>query len=407
MDEPHRAEANGSAGPTGAGAVVPWEALGPGVAAKLQPDVDTLVEDVLASVVRPDVPREWLVGVPNARHGAERGVRGLLELIERGPRERLPGRGLYFGFGRGQLRAGRSLGGLLAAYHHGAQATWRAIAQRSDGAGFTHETLGALADAILAYLAEISAASAEGFAFEQAARGERDERGRLVGALVRGPAPPAAELRALAAAAGWRSVPPPPVAVLAFPAERVRQIATELAPGTLASAVDGTGYAILPDPDGPGRRADLRGRLDGAPAALGPTVPLAAAARSARWARVALALAGGEAGARLVVAAEHRVDLLLLCEPSLAAELSAEALAALDGMPETTRVRLLETLAAWLRHRGAASAAADELHVHAQTVRYRVAQLRGLLGERLDDAEGRLELELALRARRLRARDGG
>ncbi len=54
-----------------------------------------------------------------------------------------------------------------------------------------------------------------------------------------------------------------------------------------------------------------------------------------------------------------------------------------------------------MRHRGAASSAAAELHVHAQTVRYRVGRLRALLGERLDDPEGRLELELALRARRI------
>jgi DNA-binding PucR family transcriptional regulator len=56
-----------------------------------------------------------------------------------------------------------------------------------------------------------------------------------------------------------------------------------------------------------------------------------------------------------------------------------------------------------LRHRGAASAAAEERHVHAQTVRYRVGRLRALLGPRIDGAEGRLELELALRARRVGA----
>lgn len=410
MDEPWGVEANGGAGPSRTGTVaVPWDVLGPDVAAKLQPSVDLLVEDVLASVVRADVPREWVVGVPNARHGVEHGLRGLLELIETGPREQLPGRGLYFGFGRGQLRAGRSLGGLLAAYHHGARATWRAIAQRSSGAGLTHETLGALADAILAYLAEISAASAEGFAFEQAALGaDRDDgRRRLVAAVARVPAPSAAELHALAHAIGWRA--DRPVAVLAFRQERMERVAARLAADVLLARVDGTGYALVPDPDGPGRGAALRARLRDVRAALGPTVELTAAAESARWARLALAL-GSPGGARaapaLVVAAEHRVDLLLLCAPALAGQLAEELLAPLDEAPEATRERLLETLAAWLRHQGAASPAGEELHVHAQTVRYRVAQLRDLLGERLDDAEGRLELELALRARRLRASTG-
>jgi DNA-binding PucR family transcriptional regulator len=35
--------------------------------------------------------------------------------------------------------------------------------------------------------------------------------------------------------------------------------------------------------------------------------------------------------------------------------------------------------------------------VHPQTVRYRVAKLRELLGNRLDDPDGRFELELAVR----------
>ena len=37
--------------------------------------------------------------------------------------------------------------------------------------------------------------------------------------------------------------------------------------------------------------------------------------------------------------------------------------------------------------------------MHVQTVRYRLDRLRDLLGEALDDPEGRLELALALRVR--------
>jgi DNA-binding PucR family transcriptional regulator len=44
---------------------------------------------------------------------------------------------------------------------------------------------------------------------------------------------------------------------------------------------------------------------------------------------------------------------------------------------------------------------AKALHVHPQTVRYRLARLRELFGARLDDPDARFELELALRARRL------
>jgi DNA-binding PucR family transcriptional regulator len=60
---------------------------------------------------------------------------------------------------------------------------------------------------------------------------------------------------------------------------------------------------------------------------------------------------------------------------------------------------LLETLDAWLRHQRHTPRIAEELHVHPQTVRYRLATLRELLGETIDTPQGRFELELALRAR--------
>jgi DNA-binding PucR family transcriptional regulator len=42
---------------------------------------------------------------------------------------------------------------------------------------------------------------------------------------------------------------------------------------------------------------------------------------------------------------------------------------------------------------------AADLHVHPQTVRYRLTRLRELLGEALDDPDARFELEVVLRAR--------
>ena len=56
-----------------------------------------------------------------------------------------------------------------------------------------------------------------------------------------------------------------------------------------------------------------------------------------------------------------------------------------------------ETALAYIRHRGNAVAMAAALHVHPQTARYRIARLRELLGEQLDDPDARFELEAALR----------
>ena len=85
----------------------------------------------------------------------------------------------------------------------------------------------------------------------------------------------------------------------------------------------------------------------------------------------------------------------------LANDLAERALAPLEGETELSRERLGSTLEAWLRNRGRTEEVARALHVHPQTVRYRLARLRELFGERLDAPDGRFELELALRARRL------
>ena len=135
--------------------------------------------------------------------------------------------------------------------------------------------------------------------------------------------------------------------------------------------------------------------LDSAPAAVGPTVPTAHAALSLRWARLALDVTGDGTGP--VRAADHLADLILLGDRELASLLARSRLAALDDLPAGERDRLRATLAAWLAHQRHTPAIADELHVHPQTVRYRVAKLRRLLGDAMDTGDGRFELGLALR----------
>jgi DNA-binding PucR family transcriptional regulator len=109
-------------------------------------------------------------------------------------------------------------------------------------------------------------------------------------------------------------------------------------------------------------------------------------------------------GGPLAVAEDHQLALVLGGDRRLAQDLAERALAPLEGETELSRERLGSTLEAWLRHRGRTEEVARALHVHPQTVRYRLARLRELFGdERLDEPDGRFELELALRARRLLA----
>ena len=127
-------------------------------------------------------------------------------------------------------------------------------------------------------------------------------------------------------------------------------------------------------------------------------MPWRDAARSARRAADALRLVGADG---LIYAQDHLTTLLLEHDPSLIAELAERRLAPLAGATPAQRERLLETLGAWLAHHGSVPDVARAIHVHPQTVRYRLNQLRERFGDDLDDPDARFELALVTRARGL------
>jgi hypothetical protein len=374
----------------------PWTALDPSVAAPLRPRVATLVGEVI-DAVQSAVP-EYGALDPAVSRGVHVALDGFLDLVEGGDETRLPGREVYVRFGQAEARNGRSLEGLLAAYRAGARVAWRGFALAGHAGGVDPAALYTLAEAIFAYIDEISGASAEGHAREQslAAREQQERRRRLVEALLRSPQPPAAELAALAAAAGWEL--PERLAALAFDGEAPERVDGRLSALALVARIEGVGWALVPDPYAPGRRAELLRALGSARAAIGPEVAPAETARSARRAELALGLPVG--GETLTVADDHLLDLILQRDEELATELAARRLEPLAALPPAARDRLLETLRAWLDAHGEARPAAAALHVHVQTVRYRLGQLRDLLGDALDDPQARLELALALRVGR-------
>ena len=105
-----------------------------------------------------------------------------------------------------------------------------------------------------------------------------------------------------------------------------------------------------------------------------------------------------------MVRAEDALTGLLLFENGpLVERLAARRLAAFDALTPKARRRMEETALAYVQQQGNAAAMSRALGLHAQTARYRLSRLRELLGDTLDDPDGRFELELALRAR---LRDG-
>ena len=375
-----------------------WEELDPALANALRPALDPLVDDVIA-VVETTVPAYRGVLERNVRPGVRQALEGFLELVVAGEDAQLPERDVYVAFGRGEYREGRTLDALLSAYRAGAQVAWRGLAVAGDAAGLEPRSLYKLAEAIFAYIDEISAASAEGFALEQsrAAGEEQERRRRVVELLLREPQAPPTAIEAAAREAGWAL--PPRLAVLAFDGGRPDRAAARLPADALMARVSGIDWAIVPDPDGPTRRAQLERAVESTRAVLGPAVAPAQAPRSARRARIGMRVSG-LGGRGLVIADEHLLELMLEADEELARDLAQKRLGPLDDLAPNARERLLETLEAWLDAHGEARPAAERLHVHVQTVRYRLGQLRELLGDTLDDPLARLELALALRVER-------
>jgi hypothetical protein len=213
---------------------------------------------------------------------------------------------------------------------------------------------------------------------------------------------PPANRQALVAAAGEADWPlPRALAVLAIAGDERDGVAPRLPPGTISDTIGELLCAVVPDPEGPGRRAEIeRAVLEtGGQGGLGTTVDAAAAAVSFARARAALALAQEMERPALIAAGAVAGELLLRSDPLLARELVAERLAPLKALPEGSRARLTETLAVWLSEQGRLAAVAQRLGIHPQTARYRLGRLRELFGDALNDPDERFWLELALRAR--------
>jgi DNA-binding PucR family transcriptional regulator len=174
---------------------------------------------------------------------------------------------------------------------------------------------------------------------------------------------------------------------------------SRLPPDAVAETIGELACAIIPDPEGPGRRAALQRAVHEADAraGLGVAVGWPEAAVSLDRARAALALGGSQPG--LVAARDRAGELLLRADLILAAELARDKLAPLQELSAGARARLTQTLTVWLAEQGRPGAVATRMGIHPQTARYRIARLRELFGSSLDDPDQRFWLAVALRVR--------
>lgn len=369
--------------------------------------VPAIVEEIVAAVGAENPAYGQVLTDPagmGIRLGIEQALLTFLDAVEQGRPPSGATDEVWRRLGEAEFQAGRSLDALRSAFRTGTRAAWRAAAHVATRLELDTAAVVTLAEGIFVYSDALTADVTEGYLrMHSDEAGERERRRRRLTALLLDPDTEADVLERAAELAGWSM--PRQVALLTVAGESAAAVTRSLDADVLPGSGPGGAWLVVPDPSGPGRAEALRRAVASADvtAALGPSVALARAASSLRWARLALSLVerGALPDERPTTVEAHLADVTLLADAELAGLLAERVLAPLAGLSAGERERLLGTLTSWLAHQRHTPAVAAALHVHPQTVRYRMARLRELLGGALEDPDGRLELELALRIAQL------
>lgn len=310
--------------------------------------------------------------------------------------------------GRFEAHEGRGLHCLQSAMRTSARVGLRRANSVGTRYNLPASLIVAFADAVFSYTDVIESLCREGYVEAKGARADEGEsqRGRLLRLILAGPAVAHPSLTDLARRIGWAVPEEVTLVALAPTGERRPLRIRGLDADVLVDLEDRRPHLLVPGCVDEARAAMLERALEGQRAVVGVTVPLGGAADSLRWARQTQGLAesGVVQEADLIRCEEHLVTLWLLGDSALAERLATRQLAPLAGLTAGQRDRLVDTLRTWLTTRGTAAHMAELLHLHPQTVRYRMRALKKVLGAQLGDPEQRFATEMALRALHLRRR---
>ncbi|MFI0775425.1 PucR family transcriptional regulator [Streptomyces sp. NPDC021212] len=239
-------------------------------------------------------------------------------------------------------------------------------------------------------------------------RGEEARRAAAVRALLGGGA-------AAVEAAAELPPAPGPLAVVALrpsaPAPSGEPLRRALAGlDGLTGEIDGAGYAVLPVRDEQRLARVVRELHDrtGLVAGVGRTVPgpegLDRSRADADLVVRLLTRLGGTGGAAAHIRDVH-LDALLMQTVDLADEAGHDPLGAIADLERYDRERgtdLLDSLARYLAVGEDARLAARQLHIHPNTLRYRLRRAHEIAGLDLADPAAKFEIQLRLRLRALR-----
>jgi PucR C-terminal helix-turn-helix domain len=389
----------GTAAGTGA-----WPAISVKIADQLRPVLPAVVEEMVADILAtvPEYAQPATSGDGSYEHAVRRGAQEaasrFVDRIADPDAYRDQAAAVFRRLGEAEAGEGRSLEALQAALRAGARVALRWLTQASQWMEAPLETLSLLTDAMLVFLDEIAAESAEGYSRAQVAGDLHWRRRRLLGLLLAEPPAAGEAVTEMACLAQWRR--PRLISVIVL-AAHPRGPGVPALPAEVLQDLDRSPRVLIaPDPYGPGRRAMLDRCLLGFRGAVGPPVCLAEAGKSLHWAREALSLAEqGAFGEHTIVHCDdHLTEMVLHRGGDLLDRLEARRLAPLSDMPPGRQDMMAETLLAWLET-GKSGSVASRLFIHPQTARYRLHKLQELFGEQLDNPDARFELALVLRAR--------
>ena len=121
---------------------------------------------------------------------------------------------------------------------------------------------------------------------------------------------------------------------------------------------------------------------------------------AARKARIAC-LSATPGSTELVRYEQHPIATLLAGAPDDAVAVAHSVLGPLFALTPTDRDQLLETLRSWYAHHASATDVGKDLHVHRNTVRYRLRRVQTLTRRDLSDPVTISEIHVALEATRI------
>lgn len=384
----------------------PWRQLEPAfvdrVLEKLQ--VDDMVDEVadeVSAVLRDSWSHVDEATFTNLRLTAFAGMSEFLQ--EAGRPGTFSDRQTFRTDGRAQHQAGRTIEEMLALYELVGIGLWRRTSRAMEDTGASAREFSEATVAFFAYMSELASSAANGYvaAGNEAARGSQTRRDRLMEVLLEDPPADGTVITTAARAASWNA--PLTLSVVVTDAQLDEGLLETLPHDVLAArAADHTVMAIPGDAK-PRLLDRVMASMGTSLGGQGPVVDRESIRDSYQSARALLNLAhrrGDHPGTMLRLAG-NEVDLMVLRDERLAAILADAALRPFAKVPEARREALIATLSAWLVQPDQPLAIAQAMNLHVQTIRYRVRQLREVLGDAIDNPQERARLLLAVRAHAL------